>query len=168
MDVQITSAGLWSPREPQYDANNVIDKETKVNSLKVADENIDESTFLDGQFWTNKVSSSGKSEKSTSKFGKSDNELLESQPEISTTNDNLEDTYRKLKKDESRSWFPISAKESLKAAIFRIIRKWHLRFSFLWKHSTRILGSLWVSGTLYIASMPASFVFIEFLITCFI
>lgn len=148
--VQITSAGLWSQNEPQYDAKYVIDQDTTANDQKVADQSVDESTSLGAQFWSNWVSSSGRSGKSALKFWKSDNELLESQPETSTSSDNVEDTFRKTKKDESRSKFPLSAKESLKAAIFRIIRKWHGRFSFLWKHSTRILGSLWVSGTLLI------------------
>ncbi|KAF5763199.1 putative membralin [Helianthus annuus] len=33
-----------------------------------------------------------------------------------------------------------STKESLKAAI---LRKWHTRFSFIWRHTSRILASLW-------------------------
>lgn len=141
--IKITSAGLWSQSEPQYDANNVIDRETKANDQKVADQSADESTFSDAQFWSDWVSSSGRSGMSALKFWKSNNELLESQPETSTSSDSIEDMYRKTKKDESRSRFPMSAKESLKAAIFHIIQKWHGRFSFLWKHSTRILGSLW-------------------------
>ncbi|XP_024986718.1 uncharacterized protein LOC112521940 isoform X1 [Cynara cardunculus var. scolymus] len=142
IQIKITSAGLWSQSEPQYDAKSILDKETEAN-VKVAEQNVDESTSLDAQFWSNWVSLSGRSGKSSLKFWKSDNELLESQPETSTSSDNVEDTFRKTKKDESRSRFPMSAKESLKAAIFRIVRKWHGRFSFLWKHSTRILGSLW-------------------------
>ncbi|PWA58690.1 hypothetical protein CTI12_AA397540 [Artemisia annua] len=143
IQIKITSAGLWSQTESQYDAKDIIDKETKVNDQKVTDQNVDESTSLDAQFWSNWVSSSGMSGKSALKFWKTDNELLESQPETSISSDVIEDAYRKTKKDESRSRFPMSAKESLKAAMLRVIKKWHGRFSFLWKHSTRILGSLW-------------------------
>ncbi|KAI3790726.1 hypothetical protein L2E82_03981 [Cichorium intybus] len=142
IQIKITSAGLWSQSE--YDSKNVLDKEPESdNDLKVAEKNVDESAFVDAQFWSTWVSSSSSSGKSPLKFWKSDNELLESQSETSTSSDKVEDTFRKTKKDESRSRFPMSAKESLKAAIFRVIKKWHGRFSFLWRHSTRILGSLW-------------------------
>ncbi|XP_071696830.1 membralin-like protein At1g60995 isoform X2 [Rutidosis leptorrhynchoides] len=143
IQIKITSAGLWSQNEPQYDANNVIEQETIANDQKVVDQSVDGSTFLDAQFWSNWVSSSGRSGKSALKFWKYNNEHLESQPETSTNSDNAEDTFRKNKKDESRIRFPMSAKESLKAAMLHIIQRWHGRFSFIWKHSTRILGSLW-------------------------
>nr|GEW40543.1 membralin like [Tanacetum cinerariifolium] len=139
--VQITSAGLWSQNEPQDDAKDFVDIETKANDQKVADQNVDESTSLDAQFWSNWVSSSGMSGKSAMEFWKTDKE---SQPETSISSDVIEDTYKKTKIDEPpRSRFPMLAKESLKAAMLRVIRKWHGRFSFLWKHSTRILASLW-------------------------
>lgn len=142
IQIKITSAGLWSQSE--YESKKVLNKEPESNNdLKVAEKNVDESTIVDAQFWSTWVTSSSSSGKSPLKFWKSDNELLESQSETSTTSDKVEDTFRKTKKDESRSRFPMSAKESLKAAIFRVIKKWHGRFSFLWRHSTRILGSLW-------------------------
>ncbi|KAK9065127.1 hypothetical protein SSX86_016510 [Deinandra increscens subsp. villosa] len=131
IQIKITSAGLWSQSEaPRYDTKNKdIDKESKAN-----DEKIDE------RFWSNWViSSSGRSGKSAFlELWRSDNEVLESQPETCTSsNDNIEDAYsRKTKKDDSRGK---SAKESLKAAVFR---KWHGRFSFLWRHSKRILASI--------------------------
>ncbi|GJV72540.1 membralin-like protein [Tanacetum coccineum] len=141
IQIKITSAGLWSQNEPQDDAKDLVDIETKANDQKVADQNVDESTSLDAQFWSNWVSSSGMSGKSAMEFWKTDKE---SQPETSISSDVIEDTYRKTKIDEPpRSRFPMSAKESLKAAMLRVIRKWHGRFSFLWKHSTRILASLW-------------------------
>lgn len=134
--VQITSAGLWSQSEtPSYDAkNNNIDKEIEANDEKV-----------DAQFWSNwLISSSGRIGKSgLLKLWRSDNEAVETQHEICTSSsDNVDDAYcTKIKKDESHAR---SAKESLKAAI---LRKWHGRFSFLWRHSTRFLSSVWVSKT---------------------
>ncbi|KAI3825367.1 hypothetical protein L1987_06850 [Smallanthus sonchifolius] len=131
IQIKISGAGLWSQSEaPQYDArNNDIDKESKANDEK------DEA-----QFWSNWViSSSGRSGKSAFlKLWRFDKEVLESQPETCTSrSDNIEDASRKTKKDESRGR---SIKELLKAAIFR---KWHGRFSFLWRHSRRILASIW-------------------------
>ncbi|XP_076886201.1 membralin-like protein At1g60995 [Bidens hawaiensis] len=132
IQIKITSAGLWSQSEaPSYDANNDnIDKDIEANDEKV-----------DAQFWSNwLISSSGRIGKSgLLKLWRSDNEVVESQHEICTSSsDNVEDAYcTKTKKDESRAR---SAKESLKAAI---LRKWQGRFSFLWRHSTRFLSSVW-------------------------
>lgn len=138
---------MWSQTEiPVYDAkNDATDKE----SVKVNNDNNG-----DAEFWLNWVSSSsigGRSGKSgLLKLCRSDNEVVESQPETWTSSiDNIEDisTYnsRTSKQDyESRTR---SAKESLKAAISLVIRKWQGRFSFIWRHSTRILSSLWVSAT---------------------
>ncbi|KAK1439541.1 hypothetical protein QVD17_05361 [Tagetes erecta] len=143
IQIKITSAGLWSQSESlDYDAkNDATDKE----SVKANNDNNE-----DTEFWLNWVSGSsigGRSVKSgILKLWRSDNEVVESQPETWTSrSDSIEDisTYnsRTAKQDyESRAR---SAKESLKAAISLVIRKWHGRFSFLWRHSTRILSSLW-------------------------
>lgn len=147
IQIKITSAGLWSQNDSQYVAKNVHDKETEDDILKVANENEEGSTVLAAEFWSDWVSSSAEYGKSTFKLLKSDNKLRQSQQETlpySTTIELVrEDTVRKIKKDESRSRFPFSAKESFKAALVRIGRKWHGRLSFLWRHTTRILGSLW-------------------------
>ncbi|KAM0004352.1 putative membralin [Helianthus debilis subsp. tardiflorus] len=131
IQIKITSAGLWSQSEaPQYIQNNDIDKESVPNDVKD-----------DAQFWSNwLISSSGWSGKSALlKLWRSDNKVLDSQSEICTSSsDNIEDAYcKKTKKDESRGR---STKESLKAAI---LRKWQTRFSFIWRHTSRILASLW-------------------------
>ncbi|KAI3814352.1 hypothetical protein L1987_19105 [Smallanthus sonchifolius] len=143
IQIKITSAGLWSQ---SYDAkNNAIEKESvKANNDEEADP----------EFWLNWVSSSsvsGRSGKSgLLKLWRSDNQVIESQPETCTSNIEDINTYnsRIAKQDyESRGR---SAKESLKAAISLVIRKWHGRFSFLWKHSTRILASLWDIAGIYL------------------
>ncbi|XP_024185374.1 membralin-like protein At1g60995 isoform X2 [Rosa chinensis] len=56
---------------------------------------------------------------------------------------NVDDAVMKTEIEESRSSFPLSAKETFKAALFHFSNKWHRRLSFLWKHGTHIVGSLW-------------------------
>lgn len=48
-----------------------------------------------------------------------------------------------------RFFFISSPKESLKAAIIHLAKKWHARLSFLWRLSTRLLRPLWVRETLF-------------------
>ncbi|XP_071704123.1 membralin-like protein At1g60995 [Rutidosis leptorrhynchoides] len=159
IQIKITSAGLWSRNKPWYKSKNVRnkpwyksknvnDQETIADDQQVVDQSIDGSTFLDARSWSNWVSSSGRNGKSALKFWKLNHELLETQPEISTSSNIVKDTLEKNKKDESRIRSPMSTKELLKIAMLPIIRKWYDRFSFLWKHSTRILGSLWYTRKL--------------------
>ncbi|XP_059624507.1 membralin-like protein At1g60995 isoform X2 [Cornus florida] len=112
-------------------------------------ENVDEdgSTFLAAKYWLNWIGSGARRGKVAPKIWKTDNELLETQAEISTSSEisksTVDDAVLKINKEESSSRFPISAKESFKAAIIHICRKWYGRLSFLWRHAKRILGSLW-------------------------
>lgn len=124
-------------------------KETAALHLKLADVNEEGLNFLDAKFWLNWISSGARRGKSTFKFWNSDNENFESQPDTSTRSEGfkpaVDDAVLKINKDESRSRFPLSAKESFRAAIFHLSRKWYGRLSFLWRHAKKILGSLWVS-----------------------
>ena len=146
--VQITSDGLWSQNESQYDAIDVPIKETQPEDLKVEDG--DGLTILAAKFWLNWIGSGTKSGKLGFKFWKTDNEILEPLPEISSSGESskpaVNDAVPKINKEESRFRFPLSAKESFKAVINRICRKWYGRLSFCWRHAKRILGGLWVSN----------------------
>ncbi|KAF4353662.1 hypothetical protein G4B88_020113 [Cannabis sativa] len=42
----------------------------------------------------------------------------------------------------SQDEFPLSARETFKAAVIHFGKKWYRRISFLWKHLTKILGSI--------------------------
>ncbi|XAR51068.1 hypothetical protein NMG60_11005596 [Bertholletia excelsa] len=145
IQIKITSAGLWTQNESQYDAIDVPGKERETESLKV--EYGDGLTFLVRNFWLNWISSGSKKGKVTLKFWKTENELRETQPEISSRDESfkpaVDDVIPKISKEESRFRFPISAKESFKAVIIRICRKWYGRLSFCWRHVKRILGALW-------------------------
>ncbi|KAI3695650.1 hypothetical protein L1987_78649 [Smallanthus sonchifolius] len=148
IQIKITSAGLWSQTEGlQYDAKYTdIEKESvKANNNNNNNNNNDEEA--DADFWFNWVSSSsigGTSGKSgLLKLWRSDNQVIESQPETCTSNSEDINTYNSRIAKQDHDSRGRSAKESLKVAISLVVRKWHGRFSFLWKHSTRILASLW-------------------------
>ncbi|KAL7247922.1 hypothetical protein ACSBR2_002764 [Camellia fascicularis] len=145
IQIKITSAGLWSQNVPQHDVIDVPVKETKTENLKVEDG--DGLIFLAAKSLVNWIGSSAKKDKLTFKFWKINHEHLESQPEISTSSESskpdVDDVVLKINKEESRFRFPLLAKESFKAAIVRICRKWHGRLSFCWRHAKRILGGLW-------------------------
>ncbi|KAL6965972.1 hypothetical protein U1Q18_047463 [Sarracenia purpurea var. burkii] len=147
IQIKITSAGLWSQNESQYDVIAVPVKEIETENLEIEDGDEDGLTFLAAKFWLNWIGSGTKKGKFVIKFWKTDNEILELQPEISTSGEDskpaADDAVSKINKDEPRFRFPISAKESFKAAIIYICRKWYGRLSFCWRHAKRILGALW-------------------------
>ncbi|XP_057482195.1 membralin-like protein At1g60995 [Actinidia eriantha] len=145
IQIKITSDGLWSQNESQYDAIDVPIKETQSEDLKVEDG--DGLKILAAKFWLNWIGSGTKKGKLGFKFWKTDNEILEPLPEISSSGESskpaVNDAVPKINKEESRFRFPLSAKDSFKAVINRICRKWYGRLSFCWRHVKRILGGLW-------------------------
>lgn len=122
-------------------------KESESKNLKFEDG--DGLTFLDTEFWLNWIGSGTKKGKWAMKFWKNDYDTVEPHPEVSTSGESsnpaIDDGVPKINREESRFRFPMSAKESFKAAVFRIYRKWDGRLSFCWRHGKRILGGLWVS-----------------------
>jgi len=145
IQIKITSAGLWSQNESQYEVIDVSVKESESKNLKFEDG--DGLTFFDTEFWLNWIGSGTKKGKWAMKFWKNDYDTVEPHPEVSTggesSNPAIEDGVPKINKEESRFRFSMSAKESFKAAVFRIYRKWDGRLSFCWRHGKRILGGLW-------------------------
>lgn len=127
---------------------DVRDKETSTE--------IDESANVDGNgsphsaapSWLSWISSDAKMVKSQLEFWKTDNDVLESQRDVSIGTERFkpasDDVTGKVSKDVPRSRFFASPKESLRAAIFHIGRKWHGRLSFFLRLTRRILGGFWV------------------------
>ncbi|KAI8556825.1 hypothetical protein RHMOL_Rhmol05G0285500 [Rhododendron molle] len=145
IQIKITSAGLWSQNESQYEVIDVSVKESESKNLKVEDG--DELTFFATEFWLNWIGSSTKKGKLAMKSWKSDYDIVEPHAEVCTSGESsnpaVDDGVPKINKEESRFRFPISAKESFKAVVFRICRKWDGRLSFCWRHGKRILRGLW-------------------------
>ncbi|KAK2978401.1 hypothetical protein RJ640_026832, partial [Escallonia rubra] len=147
IQIKITSSGLWSQNQTQYDAMTVPDKDFETENLKVSNANEDGYNLLAAKFWLNWISSGARQGSLALNIWNFEDDLYELQPETSTSSGSpktsVDDAAPKLNKDESRSSFSLSAKESLRAAINRIGLKWYRRFSFFWRHANRILGGLW-------------------------
>lgn len=108
-------------------------------------------TFLSPKVWFNWIGLSARRGKLALKFWKTDSENLECQPGSSSSSDSskpiVDDVVAKTHKVATYSNFPVSAKETLKLAIIHFGKKWHRRFSFIWRHAVQMIRSfhkLWV------------------------
>lgn len=146
--MQIASAGLWSQNKPGYDAMDAPKRETENAILKATNVDGDGLPLFGTKSWLTWISSGAKMGKSPLKFWSTDNDVIESQQEASVSSESFktaaDDMVVKKIKDGSRGRFFLSPKESTKAAIVHLGRKWHGRISFFWRLAKRILGGLWV------------------------
>ncbi|XP_009608458.1 membralin-like protein At1g60995 [Nicotiana tomentosiformis] len=139
IQIKITSAGLWSQNQTNYDVVNVANEEPISENLKCGNE--DSSVTTATKPWLDWLSDGAKSGKS---LLHSNSEFFESSLGSSMKSESVvDDVIPKINKESSRARFFISPKESLKAAIIRIGQKWHGRLSFIWRISKRVLGGLW-------------------------
>ncbi|GAA0157008.1 non-motor microtubule binding protein [Lithospermum erythrorhizon] len=147
IQIKITSVGLWSQNESEYDLSDNPKKNDHSGSQIVENTDGSESTILDSKLWLSWMTSRDRKGKSPLSFWTADNDFSESQTENSISGESSmmtpEDAEAKINKEVSRSWFSLSPKESLKAAIIGVGRKWHGRLSFVWKMAKKILGGLW-------------------------
>ncbi|KAL2236269.1 UNVERIFIED_CONTAM: Membralin-like protein [Sesamum indicum] len=147
IQITITSAGLWSHNEAVNDVIDVHDTETEIEIGKPTNVDGNGSPHLAAKSWLSWISSDAKRVRSQSGFWKTDNDALESQQEFPIGNERFkpasDDVTVKVSKDVPRSRFFISPKESLRAAIMHIGKKWHGRLSFFLRLARRTLGGLW-------------------------
>ncbi|PIN20027.1 hypothetical protein CDL12_07284 [Handroanthus impetiginosus] len=146
IQIKITSAGLWSHNESVNDIVNDHDSGTDTETEKPT--SVDRgSPHLVAESWLSWISSDASSGRSPFEFWKTDNDVLESQRESSISSERFkpasDDVPVKVSKDMLRSRFFVSPKESLRAAIIHIGKKWHWRLSFFLRLARRILGGLW-------------------------
>ncbi|PON68392.1 Membralin [Parasponia andersonii] len=146
IQIKITSAGLWSQDESESSVTDIPDRKSVPDKLDVADMDEDGLTFAAAKFWLSWIGSSARRSKLSLKFWKTDNELLEHQADSSINSHSSDPAVDvmviKSDKEEPRSSFPLSARETFKAPLVHFGKKWYRRISFLWKHLTKILGSI--------------------------
>lgn len=144
--LQITSAGLWSHSGPIIEEIDAQNEENPTESEESTTLDKDGSPHLAANSWLSWISPDAMMVKS--RLDKTDNNVLESQRDISISSERFkpasDDAIMKVSNDVPRSRFFVSPKESLRAAIFHIGRKWHGRLSFFLRLARRILGGLWV------------------------
>ena len=143
---------MWSQDESESSATDIPEKKSESDKLKGPNMEEGGLTFAAAKFWLNWLGSSARRGKLTLKIWKTDDELLEHQADSSidsqSSGPTVDDIVVKTDKEEPQSSFPLSARETFKAALVHFGKKWYRRISFLWKHLTIILGSiskLWVS-----------------------
>jgi hypothetical protein len=93
-------------------------------------------------------------------------EVSKTDQESSTSEENTDDTFVKIDKEEPRSSFSVSAKENVRAAILRFLKKCYRRISFVLQHTARILRGvrkIWVSYLLECVTTPLCFISFLFL-----
>ena len=134
--VQITSDGLWTWNESEYNEINGLEGRYADGKSEVESANGDEPTILSAKLGLDWLTSGAIRDKSPLKLWRTYGEFLESQTEGSTVGEGSEqpadDGVHKINKDASHGRFYRSPKESLKATIVHQGRKWHGRVSFLW------------------------------------
>lgn len=150
IQIKITSAGLWSHNnECVYEEINVPQTETDAKTDETLNADGDDSPPLASTSWANWISSDmRRMVKSRLEFWKTENDaVLESQREVSVGSERFkpvsDDATVKASKQAPRNRFFVSPKESLRAAIVHIGKKWHGRLSFFLRLARRILGGLW-------------------------
>ncbi|CAH9123326.1 unnamed protein product [Cuscuta epithymum] len=147
IQIKITSSGLWLQNETEYYEVNALGDKSNTEIIKVIHVVEDGSVILAAKLWLNWITTGAWRGKPAPNFWKADYDLLESQPETSTSGNSIksagDNAALKTNKDGSLSRLLISSKESLKAAVFKLGRKWQRRLTVLWRFAKRVLGGLW-------------------------
>ena len=137
---------MWLQNESESNVIDVPDIKTVTTKLEVANVDGDGFTFLAGKFWLNWIGSGARRGKLAWKFWKTDSELLENQAEPSMGSQSSkpaeDEAVIKIDKEERRS-FPLSARETFKAAVFHFGKKWYKRLLFIWRHAMQVIRSFW-------------------------
>ncbi|CAK7357041.1 unnamed protein product [Dovyalis caffra] len=145
IQIKITSAGLWSQNESESNVfiddggghDDVPDEHVVTTvtdnqvELPIADQGDGGDIFLAAKLWFNWIGSGARKGKLDFKFWKTtDPDNVPAAAAAAAT---------KTDKLDTRNSFPISAKETVKAAVIHFGKKWHRRLSFIWRHVKQIL-----------------------------
>jgi len=109
------------------------------------DVNGDDFNLFAVKFWFNWISGARRG-KLNFKFWKAYNELFELQSEspVDGKSSKLVVPDNKVDREDSQETYPIFSKQFFKVVIYRFVRKWQRRLSFIWKHATHFLRAIWV------------------------
>ncbi|XP_044462018.1 membralin-like protein At1g60995 isoform X2 [Mangifera indica] len=143
IQIKITSAGLWLLNGSGSNVTDVLGVETATTTVEVANVDEDELTFSAANFWLNWIGSNAWKSNLAFKFRKPDSKLLdqvESSGNSQSSKSVADDAVIKINEEELHN-FPLSAKETFKAAIVHCGKKWCKRLSFIWRCIIQIFGS---------------------------
>ncbi|XP_021772689.1 uncharacterized protein LOC110736699 isoform X2 [Chenopodium quinoa] len=105
----------------------------------------DEFNLFAVNYWFGWITSGARRGKLNFKFWKNYYEYSETQPEtiVDGRGSKLAANDGRVEREEPSETFSMFSKQSARAVILHFFRKWHRRLTFIWKHGTRLLGTLW-------------------------
>lgn len=138
---------MWFQNETGFNEIDTPDTETLPGQSEAPTVDGKGMSFLTAKSWLSWIGSGARRGKFALKFWNINNEPLEYQAETSPSSHNsnpvIEEGVGKASREDPHHSFFLSAKETLRAAVFHFGRKWHRRLTFIWRHVKQIAGSLW-------------------------
>lgn len=150
LSVQIVGAGLWIQNA---DYQNLVDFQegSLTEGSKIPDVSGDEFTILTAKFWSNWIGSSARRSKLIFKSWKSDKEAIVTQIDnalsSAASRTVFDEKNDKAEIEELHSSPPVSARESLRAALAHVFNRWRMHLFSFWKWTKQLFenaGHLWV------------------------
>lgn len=141
---QIISGGLWAQNTADQSIVDFQKQDTLTENSKIPEVNGDEFTILTAKFWSNWLGSGARRSKLIFRSWKNDKEFLEPQLENaagSSINKAVSDETDIEASTEGHKGSLLSARESLKAAVFHFFTKWHMHFISFWKNAKQFSQS---------------------------
>lgn len=144
--MQITGIGLLRQNASEPNFEDISSERTAIDKPREPDSYVDELNLFAVKYWFSWITSGTRRGKSNYKFWKSSDEYLETLSETSGDGkgSKLSSHDVNVEREEPYETFSMFSKQSVRALILQFFRKWHRRLSFIWKHGTRCLGTLWV------------------------
>lgn len=142
--IKITGVGLLTRNDSEPNFLSVSDEHTMNDQSREQDVHGDDLNLFAVKYWFNWILGARRG-KLNFKFWKAYNELFELQSEtpVDGKSAKLVVPDGKIDREDSQETYPIFSKQFFKAVIYRFVRKWQRRLSFIWKHGTRFLTALW-------------------------
>lgn len=148
--IKITGVGLLTRNDSEPNFLSVSDEHTMNDQSREQDVHGDDLNLFAVKYWFNWILGARRG-KLNFRFWKAYNELFELQSEtpVDGKSAKLVVPDGKIDREDSQETYPIFSKQFFKAVIYRFVRKWQRRLSFIWKHGTRFLTALWAEYRRY-------------------
>lgn len=143
--IKITGIGLLTQNDSEPVFEDIYSERSLIDKPRDLDAHEDEFNLFAVKDWLSWTTSDVRRGKLNFKFWKNFDGYSESQSEITSDVKGSKFAVHdgKVEREEPYETFSIFSKQSVRAVILHFFKKWHRRLSFIWKHGTRLLGTLW-------------------------
>ncbi|XP_057515190.1 membralin-like protein At1g60995 isoform X2 [Amaranthus tricolor] len=150
--IKIIGAGLLTQNGSASDFEKISSEQTVIVQPREFDAHDDEFNLFAVKYWSSWITSGAKKGKLNFKFWRYDDEFLETHSDMANDGKslNLVPHDGRVEKEETYETFSMFSKQSVRSIILHSIRKWHRRLSFIWKHGTRFLRTLWDTAGIHL------------------